>query len=193
MTLEDAIAKAQLILPEHKKEFTSLLEKFPKNIDQWLYRSPIDPASLYQGDILVDIPVCFIDDDGDTVKGIDYVAMISNTCDMQPARKETVLASPIVVINELADHLKAVGNKGIDNKLEDIRSNNIFSFFYLPEHGNFPESFIDFSRMITITSDYINRIYSGKRILSLSQYGFYLFLIKLTFHLARMEYPVSQN
>ena len=193
MTLEDALEKAQIILPEHKKEFISLLSKFPKGIEKWLYRIPADAQSLYQGDILIDMPVCFIDDDGDTVKGIDYIAMISNTCDMQPTRKDTVLASPIVVLTEYRDFLKAADDKGVDNRLKDIRNNRIFSFFYLPQNDKFPESFIDFSRMVTINSDFVNRIYSGKRLLSLSPYGFYLFLIKLTFHLARIEYPISQN
>ncbi|MCK5506164.1 MAG: hypothetical protein KAJ10_13450 [Thermodesulfovibrionia bacterium] len=193
MTLEEAIAKAQLILPEHKKEFTALLEKFPHNIDKWIYDLPSDPESLNQGDILIDMPVCFIDDDGDTVKGTDYVAMVSNACDMQPSRKETVIASPIVILAVRAAFLKDIGGKDIETKLQDIRENKIFSFFYLPARDSFPESYIDFSRMITVNSNFANRVYTGKRILSLSQYGFYLFLIKLTFHLARMEYPVSQN
>ena len=37
-----------------------------------------NPNSLYQGDILLDLPVCFVNEAGDVVKGIDYVVTISN-------------------------------------------------------------------------------------------------------------------
>jgi hypothetical protein len=193
MTLEEAIERSSIILPEHKKEFNALLARFPRDIERWLYGIPDDANSIFQGDVLVEIPLCFVDEDGDIVKGTDSVAMISNSCDMQPSRKETVIASPIISLAEYEEHLRNAGETGLDNKLTDVRHNKIFSFFYLPQSKSFSESFIDFSRMVTINSSYINRIFSGKRMLSLSRYGFYLFLIKLTFHLARMEYPPSQN
>lgn len=193
MTFEEAIDRSSIILPEHKKEFAMLLAKFPAGLEKWIYGVRAESNSLFQGDILVEIPVCFIDEDGDTVQGIDPIAMISNTCDMQPDRKEFVIASPIIPITDFEEHLRSIGETGTDTKLTDIRRNRIFSYFYLPQYEGFPESFIDFSRMVTISSLYINRVFSGKRTLSLSRYGFYLFLIKLTYHLARMEYPLSQN
>lgn len=193
MTFEEAIERSSIILPEHKNEFAALLAKFPADLEKWIYRVPAESNSLFQSDILLEIPVCFIDEDGDTVQGIDTVTMISNTCDMQPDRKEFIIASPIIPITDFEEHLRSIGETGIDTKLTDIRRNRIFSYFYLPQHEGFAESFIDFSRMVTINSHYINRVFSGKRTLSLSQYGFYLFLIKLTYHLARMEYPLSQN
>ena len=193
MTLDDYINRASIILPEHKKEFASYLKKLPSGIEKWLYGTPDNQDSLYQGDILIDLPVCFIDEDGDVVKGIDIVAMISNACDMQIGRRETVIASPIITFSEYEKHLRLAGEKNINDRIMDIRHNNIFSRFYLPQAIKFPESFIDFSKMVTINSTYANREYPEQRLLSLSQYGFYFFLIKLTFHFARMEYPSNQN
>ncbi|KJU83695.1 hypothetical protein MBAV_004111 [Candidatus Magnetobacterium bavaricum] len=77
--------------------------------------------------------------------------------------------------------------------MEDIRKNRIISKFYLPHNEIVPESFIDFSSMVTINSNLANRIHKNKHLLSLSLYGFYFFLIKLTFHLARMEQPSSES
>ncbi len=190
MTLEDAIQRASIILPEHKKEFFKHLQNLPDEIYKWLYFERLaDANSLSQGDILMNIPICFIDEEGDTIAGEDYVAMISNICDMQPRRKEFIIVSPIIFFDEYKKEL-IKAKKGIDNTLNDIRKNRIFSYFYLPSENRIPESFIDFSRMVSVSSIYLNNIKLKKAeqcLLSLSQYGFYLFLIKLTFHLARME------
>lgn len=193
MTLEDAIHQANIILPEHKEAFIKQLKKFPYGIEKWLYHdSLVVPYSLHQGDILLNLPTCFIDEDGDIVEGRDFVALISNTCDMQPGRRDFVIISPIVSFDEYKEHLIVHTKKDVENVLMDIQKNRIFSFFYLPLKGTLPESFIDFSRMVSISSTYVNNIKNSlpeKCLLSLSPYGFYLFLIKLTFHLARMETP----
>lgn len=191
MGLKELIEGSAYIHPGHKKEFFACLQGFPAGIDKWLYGIPEDKGSLYQGDILVDVPVCFVDEDGDIIKATDRVAMISNTCDLQPGHKETVIASLILTLADHEKFLRQNDEKGVDEILRSIRENNVFSYFYLPKSDDFPESFIDFSTMVTINSDYMNSTYPDKRVLSLSPYGFYLLLIKLTFHLARMEYPSS--
>jgi hypothetical protein len=196
MTLEDAIHQANIILPEHKEEFIKQLKRFPYGIEKWLYRdSLVIPDSLYQGDILFNLPTCFIDEEGDIIEGEDFVALISNTCDMQPGRRDFVIISPIVPFDEYKEHLIHT-KKDVENVLMDIRKNRIFGFFYLPPREMIPESFIDFSRMVSISSTYVNNIKISlpeKCLLSLSPYGFYLFLIKLTFHLARMETPTANQ
>jgi hypothetical protein len=189
MELKELIEESPCILPGHKKEFFAYLRNdFPWGIEKWLYGTPEDMGSLYQGDILVDVPVCRIDEDGDVVKATDRVAMISNTCDLQPARKETVIASLIFTFADHEKFLRQNEERDVDRTLRNIRENNVFSYFYLPQSDDFPESFIDFSTMVTIDSYYMNSTYPEKRVLSLSPHGRYLLLIKLTFHLARVEY-----
>ena len=112
MTFEDAIHKASIILPEHKEEFIRYLKKFPDGIEKWLYSpSLISSDSLYQGDILINLPTCFIDDDGDTIQGEDFVVLVSNTCDMQLGRKEFVIVSPIVFLDDYKEHLNQFSEK----------------------------------------------------------------------------------
>lgn len=192
MTLDDAIHQANIILPEHKECFIKQLKKFPDGIEKWLYsESIIHSDSLCQGDILHNLPTCLIDEDGETIGAEDCVALISNICDMQPGRKEFVIVSPIVIFDEFKNSSISTG-KEVTDLLYDIRKNRIFSYFYLPPKNNLPESFIDFSKMISVSNNYINKIKRNapeRFLLSLSPYGFYLFLIKLTFHLARMEKP----
>lgn len=189
MTLEEAISKSTIILPEHREQLSKCLKTFPAGLEKWLYReSVVDHASLYQGDILLDIPTCFIDEDGDPVKGTSAIAMISNTCDMQDGREESILASPIVAIEDLVQASPETDK--VEGLIRAIKSNRIFSYFYLPRRSAFPESYIDFSKTLSLNSTYMNTVKRKQPevcALSLSQTGFYLLLIKLTYFLARME------
>lgn len=192
MSLEEAINNSSIILPEHRAELTRYLDMFPDGVEDWLYHSEIvNPESLIQGDIILNIPVCFIDDSGDVLSGQDIVALISHSCDMQRERQDFIIIAPVVTFNEYKSLTNYENNKqSIDSLIADIRANKVFRYFYLPPKNGLPESFIDFSRMVSISSAFINSIktnHSEDCILSLSQYGYYLFLIKLTFHLARME------
>ena len=75
-------------------------------------------------------------------------------------------------------------------KISAIRKNEKFFHFYLPEVKGFPERFIDLTNMISISSQYLNMIKKNKAekcFISLSDNGFYLFLIKLVYHFARLE------
>ncbi|KJU86847.1 hypothetical protein MBAV_000961 [Candidatus Magnetobacterium bavaricum] len=182
MTLDDAIQRAQFIRPEHKGKLRECLEKLhPDCISKWLYGTHREYDTLYQGDILKEIPVCFIDEDGDVISGTDYVAMISNTCDMQPNRKETIIVSPIVTLADYKEDLIENKVKNVDSKLEDIKKNKIISKFYLPHNGIFPESFVDFSSMVTVNSIFVNRVYRDKELLSLISIWFLFFPYKAHF------------
>jgi len=192
MTLEEALRETPIIRERDKASlFKCLKEDFPTHIEKWLYTDGItDAAALYQGDIVLDLPVCFIDEDGDIIGGNSAVSLVSNTCDMQPGRKDYILVSPVIPIEEQRKDYESVG-ADIENHLANIRNNRIFSYFYLPPKGDFGESFIDFSQMITIHSNYLNNIKTEAPAnckVSLSRNGFYLFLIKLGYHFARMEY-----
>ena len=192
MTLEDAIRETPIIRGRDKESlFKCLKDDFPRHIEKWLYADSItDSESLYQGDIVLNLPVCFIDEDGDIIGGSSVVSLISNTCDMQPGRKDFILVSPIILIKEYRKDYESIG-ADVESRLTTIRNNRIFNYFYLPSKDDFEESFIDFSQAISIHSDYLNNIKTNapdKCKVSLSRNGFYLFLIKLSYHFARMEY-----
>lgn len=193
MTLEEALNETPIIKERDKESLLKCLkEDFPDHIEKWLYSESItNDVSLYQGDILRDIPICFIDEDGDPIEGKSFVSLASNTCDMQPKRQDFILVSPVIPIEEYKRDLESVG-ADVESKISAIRKNRIFSHFYLPAKDDFDESFIDFSQIISVHSEYLNDVKTNKSEkckLSLSQNGFYLFLIKLGYHFARMEQP----
>lgn len=191
MTFEEAINQAPNILPGHKKEFLECLRDFPFGIEKWLYLSSVaDHKSLFQGDIILDLPTSMIDDDGFPVKGMDSVALISNSCDMQLDRHNSIIVSPIIELNEYKACLEKIAPGKAESKISAIRKNEKFCHFYLPEVKGFPESFIDLTNMISISSQYLNMVKKNKAekcFISLSDNGFYLFLIKLVYHFARLE------
>lgn len=188
-SLQEAIQKSTVILPGHQKELIQCLNEFPYGLDKWLYRtSVVDAQVLYQADIVTDVPTCFINANGKPAKGIDIVCLISATCDIQDSRKEFIVVAPIVPFHELK--AGATDVKQAESRIDDIRKNKVFSYFYLPKQNSLPEGFIDYTRMVAVNSRYVNEIKKTKPdrcILSLSQTGYYLFLIKLTYYLARME------
>jgi hypothetical protein len=188
-SLQQAIRNSTVVFPEHQNELIERLENFPYGLEKWLYRTCIvDTQSLYQADIIIKVPTCFINEVGKPAKGVDIVCLISATCDMQDSRKEFIVAAPIVPFDELM--AVATDKEQAANRIDEMRKNRVFSYFYLPEQNGLPEGFVDFTRMMAVSSRYLNMLKKTSPehcILSLSQTGYYLFLIKLTYYLARME------
>ena len=69
------------------------------------------------------------------------VMLVSRSCDVDKLGRKHFLVSPVIAIHTLPDAQKT------DDKLRDIRANNIFHWFYLPAIGDLPESFADLSVM----------------------------------------------
>jgi hypothetical protein len=72
------------------------------------------------------------------------VMLISRSCDVDKMSRKHFLVAPIVAVNTLPAPQKT------DEKLRDLRANEIFHWFYLPEKGNLPESFADLSQMVPL-------------------------------------------
>ncbi|HSW62014.1 MAG TPA: hypothetical protein VLH56_01640 [Dissulfurispiraceae bacterium] len=188
MYLEEAINKATIIAEEQKADFFACLDRLPQDLDRWLYNPTIlEEQSLNQGDILNNIPICFIEDDGDAYGGNFTVALMSTSCDMQPGRLPYVLAAPVVSLEELTQYK----NKDTANQFaEQIKKNKIARYFFLPALNGLGDACIDFSQIVTISSNFMHKIKSEKPsncVLSLSQKGYYFFLVKLMYFFARIE------
>jgi len=197
MTLGEAILQSNIILPGHKDDFIKCLKDFPFGLEKWLYRKIADSDSQsYQGDILHNFPICFIDEDGDAAGEERHIALISNSCDMVAGRKPFIIVSPIMTVEEYTESQAGVKPEKIENTVKDLKNNQIFAYFYLPKAGSLPESFIDLSKMYSIDSRYLIRERkrsTNKYIISLSDKGSYLFLIKLTYHFARLEKSIKKE
>lgn len=130
---------------------------------------------LSQGDIISDIPFIWFDNEGQQqifkAKGM----IISTSCHID--QKDNLIIVPIYPISSFS------GNIG------DLKSNKIFDYMYIKDFA-MQEYFIDFSTVNTYSKEMIVKGLSTEnieRILSLSQIGYYFFIVKLTVYFMREE------
>ncbi len=182
----------------------SELKNFPQNLDQRLYTSYLKNSEiLYQGDgvsglVHIQLPV-------PEIKEVDGV-ILSNTCDIDQENHRLVpsrlVHAPIVKLSKY-EHLlekefiktKLKNKEIIDQHISTIKKQYISHIFFLPKGGNLEEdSLIFFDRVSSLPSNYIpNDKIIERRIFTLSDFGFYLLLFKLSVHFTRIRENVSRN
>jgi hypothetical protein len=191
--------------------FKIVQQEFPFSSDQSkVYAELPDKSYLYQGDGLKDVPFSIFHNGAFNItysKGI----IGSNTCDIDPENER--LEQPHIqffTIYALEEYLsllkeKEISDFKIQSFLSNLKSNIISNLFYLPEKRVedeviFEESFVRFDTSVTLPlsvfqGDIYNIDYSpeGDRLFSFSNYGFYLFLVKLSVHYCRFREGVFRS
>jgi hypothetical protein len=83
----------------------------------------------------------------------------------------------------------------IEQHISSIRKQYISHVFFLPKGGGLEnDSIILFDRVTTLPSNYLSKSeIKGQRLFTLSDFGFYLFLFKLSVHFTRVRENVSRN
>lgn len=210
---EDALEIIRSHLPKYltpelrENLFSAVKENFPLSIDaNLLYQNLRDIDIYYQGDGLIDIPFSeFLPDKGMFVQSYLPGVIMSNTCDISPENsrmeKPVIQFSSIFSLKEYIDKLKEgnISEDRISSFIANLKNNKISSLFYLPEKKAgktilIEESFIRFDINVSLPSSILegasyDKEYKpkGDRIFSFSDYGFYLFLIKLSIHYCRFR------
>lgn len=133
----------------------------------------------------------------------DYVlcytpAMIlSNTCDITPenirnANVKQVMLAPIIPLDEYEKDLRKaqIGSDQLRSFLTTLRRQELSNIFYLPpNHRNGKEYMVVLDKAFWQPLNAIETINSNlqqQRFLSLSHWGFYLFLLKISYHWCRL-------
>lgn len=202
MALEEDI---KLYLPQYLSEdnlveLKKQLKAFGEGHDTGEYFTTRlkNEQSLFQGDgvrsIMVDIP-------NPEVKEDIPVILLSNTCDMDventrlnPCR---IMYAPILNLDKYISVLEknGVSQDRIINHVNDIKNQTISQILYLPTaiiYGY--DSIVMFDRTISIpiSTDNIKKMI-GSRFFTLSNYGFYLLLLKLSYHFTRVQEKVDRT
>lgn len=153
---------------------------------------------LFQGDGVKSI-MCNLPDP--TLKEDVPVLLLSNTCDMDINNKRLnqcrIMYSPILNLDKYIAVLerKGLSTNQISNHLKEIKNQAISQILYLPTAilwGH--DSIVMFDRTISIplSKESIEKmIYT--RSFSLSNYGFYLLLLKLSYHFTRIQEKVDRS
>ena len=184
---------------ENYKTLLNELNNFPNNLDKRMYAKGPGENVIYQGDGIKSFPFVdlqHIDKGTKIINGI----VISNTCDIELTNirlyTPSILYAPICSLDNYINMLESnkVNKNKIDNQIKDIRNQKITSIFFLPENGTISDSIVFLDRISHIDNNYIDRNQlSEQRLFSLSDYGFYLFLFKLSVHFSRIQEHINRG
>jgi hypothetical protein len=147
----------------------------PRPLYNYFLSSPLE--YLAQGDIIADLP--FELEHPETGEIMELIApgiIISNTCDSE--RDPYIVISPLLSMDEM-----------YGNRKKDFSTNLTFNLLYFPD-SRFSEYVVD----LTIMNSFSRKIVQGyPKLASLNQFGYYLFICKLTVQLMRPEDPPTQR
>ena len=199
------LRELELYLPKYLSPATEQnlfrdLSAFPENIDQRLYTTQLqDSYLIYQGDAISDLLV--VELPSLNVKSSPCM-ILSSTCDVDPANQSdatpsNVVYSPIIKLKAYEKLLTSADVRtgaSLQGHLEGIRRQRVTQIFYLPPCQNMPEEgIVFFDRLVSCPNRMIDRTtLRNSRIFTLSQYGHYLFLFKLSIHFTRVTEKVDR-
>ena len=186
--------------PETEEKLLGDLRDFPENIDQRMYGFSGKLNDLiYQGDGLMEMS--FVSFPDTKIQKVPCI-VLSNTCDIEQSNQRkfnsNIVYAPIVDLAKYRALLlrqKVFSSESIDAHIGSIRRQEITQVFYLPASPTGPgESIVFLDRICSCDSAAIEReSVSRKRLFSLSQYGFYLFLYKISIHFTRFYEKVDRK
>lgn len=195
----------QYLSPEDQKELFTNLKRFPESIDQKKFYSNFSngDSQIYQGDLIKDFKICDIFRE-EFKKRI--VCILSNTCDISTDNKRyfptKIVYGPIISFKKYYKHFLQkpierglIKQNAVDNHIKDLKNQYITQLFYLPQGFGLDDEyilFLDYLHSYPLEAVDPNHI-SSKRITSLSNFGFYIFLFKLSVHFTRIREKVDRS
>ena len=184
---------------EATKNLFEEIRNFPENIDGRLYTLKLNKENtIFQGDGIKNIPVISL-----PVENVfnAKVMVLSNTCDIDPQNKRhfnaQICYAPIISLDKYINVLKSnnLSTDAIEGHLKIIRKQEITQIFYLPYHPEIGgEAIVFLDRINNLDRRYIKEEQiPDLRLFTLSDYGFYLFLIKLSIHFTRLGEKIDRG
>ncbi len=188
------------LCPDTEGKLFNDLKDYPDSIDSRMYGFIGKSDSiLYQGDGILDMPVTHLP--SPEIRNIPCM-IISNTCDIDIKNEKKVppnaVYAPIIALSKYRALLlkrEVFSEQQVEGHLRSIRKQEIAQIFYLPESQYLKnESIVLFDRICNCETSFIDRTkLKTVRFFSLSQFGFYIFLIKLSIHFTRMQESVDRK
>lgn len=201
MKIEDLkIYLPKFLSAESDNELFEGLREFPNNIDTRIYTNYlIDSNVIFQGDgindmLVINLPL-------PDIRPVPSIIM-SNTCDIDLENKRNfpsqLVYAPIFNLEKYKNKLYEKTNKSkdqIDSHIDTIKNQEITQIFYLPKiEGKLDDSIVFFDRVCNYPNKLIDRTcLKDRRIFTLSDYGAYLFLLKLSIHYTRIQDKVERK
>ena len=184
--------------PEAQKNLFDGLNQFPDNIDARLFSSrKSNEDIIYQGDGLRDL--LFVNLPDTAAKEVPAM-VLSNTCDLDTKNKRlfpiNLIYAPIISLEKYKSLLEEDnrGQDAIKDHISSIKKQRITQIFYLPKGGLLEEGHLVFlDKINSCNIKYLDgRDIKDITLFSLSDYGFYLFIFKLSMHFTRVQEKIER-
>ena len=198
-----ALYLPQYLSSKDKDALRKELKDFPTDgTKDTIYTAALNTAEyLLQGDGINEMLYLYFPKTD--IKNVPAI-LLSNTCDMSLENLRIngcrILYTPLINFEKYANMLRATykeakDQKRIDNHLKDIKDQVITQALYLPKGGSLQyDAIVFFDRAISIPldKDTVNQLCT-KRIFSFSNFGFYLFLLKISIHFTRIQEKIDRD
>jgi len=187
------------LTPDQNSTVLEGLKDFPSNLEKRMYHDFKDNAVL-QGDGIRDLLVANLPDK--QIRAASAM-VISNTCDLFQQNKRlfnmNVCYTPIINLESYEKVLKEENAEEeglrIENHIGEIREQKLTNIFFLPKGGNLKsDSIVFFDRINSCSRDFIDdQKLNDLRLFTLSDYGLYLFVLKMSVHFSRITEGSSRE
>lgn len=151
-----------------------------------------------QSDLIKEIRMSVWNDDiSNYEKGYSDAIIISNTCDISndnkhELNKKQCLFAPVIDFNEYISDLTNSGypKEKLQQFISSVKTQLITNLFYLPFfHKENKEYVVLLDNVFWFPTEELNSYIENikeNRITSLGQFGYYLFILKLSYHICRL-------
>jgi hypothetical protein len=187
----------QFFQPNQNKKTDELYKDF------YLENSP--KFYLLQSDIINSIKtIGWNEEKEDYYSGYQPAMLVSNSCDVtddnaRSLNQKEALFAPVLPLNEVIKDYEKAGfsSQQINNFCNTLRKQEFSNLFYLPKnHINQKEYLVHLDKIFwhPITSvKKVNKNLQENRFISLSNFGYYLFLVKVSFHICRLPEEIDRT
>lgn len=185
--------------PESEKKLFAELKQFPSNMDGRVYTTKLkDDNIIYQGDGIEGLLVINLPET--TLKNVPAM-ILSNSCDIGADKKSplpnNVVYSPIFNYDKYIELVKSIKSDVdyVQSHENALKQQAISSIFYLPRGGRLVnDSLVFLDKVVSCRTEYFETVkVNESRLFTLSDYGFYLFLFKLSIHFTRIRERVDRG
>lgn len=180
------------LTPKEKHDLVAGLKDFPDYFNYYL-QGKFQKEAL-QGDIWDDFTVInFNTGERKNVRGV----ILSNSCDIDVNNPRSlpvhVTFAPLIKLEKLETLLRyKKQDNEVNSIIENIKSQKNTSFIYFPENTaiQVPESVVYLNDLHSMPiGDFSNQ---ARKIITLTQQGFYLFILKLSIHFSRFQEGITR-
>lgn len=202
MSILDSIDE---FLPQYLSELSAnelkeQLKQFPTDGTKGtVYTSMLSSnQEIFQGDGMAKIP--YYDARSMEVRPVN-VMVLSNTCDMSSNNRRfesiNLCVAPLFNLEKYRNRLLTKGftEQQIDSHIAEIKKQAVTHVVYLPKSDKLPyDAIVRLDKVCSVDRRKISaKDILQNRLFTLSDYGLYLFLLKLSIHFTRIRERIDRN